>query len=183
MDYLRAVFPLLLGLVLWGEACAKRLPLIVNVPVSYRVGELAGRRTDHYYLGIGMDAGPVRSWLLLHAEVHTYLGPFMFADMNQPNEIDLGPQLSVPLGPGRKFALTLGAGPALFFPSGFGLSLRQFGGYLNASLLTNGFPFRWGPFCQYSTGTTGINTGAGAPEMAGTWGYYLGMRFQFPSKV
>ena len=174
---------LFFGLGSLANAAWDKWETVFSIPVSYRIGALAGKETDHLYIGTGIDAGMRESLLRAHVGIHTYVGPLMFADMNQPNEVDLGPQLAIPLDGNRRHVLTLGAGPALFFSGNGSLSSHKAGGYLNTELMnSNGGHFRWGPFLQYSLGKTDIQETNESFPTVRTSGIYAGCNFQYALK-
>ena len=175
---------LILGLGSLAHAASEGWDILFNIPGAYRIGTLYGEKTGHYYIGTGIDAGRSESLLQLHAGIHTYLGPFMFADMNQPNEIDIGPQLAIPFTPSRSHVLTLGAGPALFFSSNGNPNFRQMGGYVQSSLMNaGGRHFRWGPFLQYSAGKTDFQETNYYFPIVWTSGVYFGINFQYALRI
>jgi hypothetical protein len=174
------VILLIIGLESNSIGSPKEWQPVLNLPVSYRMGTLDGKETSNFYLGLGLDLGRAGSLTQLHMEIHSYMGPFMFADMNQPNEIDLGPQLTIHLDRNRELALTVSAGPALFLSSNGSLSLHKYGGYIcSALLISSAKSFRWGPFSQYSKGKTDMQFTDDRFGVVWTEGFYLGVVIQY----
>src|SRR5688572_128243 len=74
----------------------KNMMFNLSIPVALSAGKLDGERTNEFYLGVSLVGATLdEKWGFL-VNYHGYMGPIMFADMRQPNELDLGPHVSLP---------------------------------------------------------------------------------------